>query len=324
MRLTKINVVDELPSLDGASGTAIDAEVGMNDITLSSSTVAKAQAVRGTTYRDIAIHLDGSPEDEFRLAHAEALAVDFSARMTGILTNLLPDPALFAGDFGISAIGQLVDAVTKEGDVSEMRLRQRLARLDPAHEVRRLDAFPGLLEQAVASEARWNDLFIATCPRDDEHGRWRPLIESVMFDGGRGLLLLPPKLTSCSPIRTVLVGWTDTRQSARAVAEAMPLIAQATEVHIVTVREEAHGRMGGAEVLADISAHLARHGVEATATALSTETSPTEALLAEARRISADLIVVGAYGHSRFREWVLGGVTADLLDLSPVPLFLAH
>ena len=250
MRLTKINVVDELPSLDGASGTAIDAEVGMNDITLSSSTVAKAQAVRGTTYRDIAIHLDGSPEDESRLAHAEALAVDFSAR--------------------------------------------------------------------------WNDLFIATCPRDDEHGRWRPLIESVMFDGGRGLLLLPPKLTSCSPIRTVLVGWTDTRQSARAVAEALPLIAQATQVHIVTVREEAHGRMGGAEILADISAHLARHGVEATATVLSTETSPTEALLAEARRISADLIVVGAYGHSRFREWVLGGVTADLLDLSPVPLFLAH
>lgn len=296
----------------------------MNDITLSSSSAAKAQAVRGTAYRDIAVHLDGSPEDETRLAHAEALATSFTARITGIFTNLLPDPALFAGDFGITAIGQLVDAVTEEGDVSEKRLRQRLARLGPTHELRRLDAFPGILEQAVASQARWNDLFIATCPRGDGHNRWRPMIESVMFDGGRGLLLLPPTAALRSPIKTVLIGWTDTRQSARAVAEALPLIARATQVHIVTVKEEAHGRMGGAEVLADISAHLARHGVEATATVLNTETSPTDALLAEARRISADLIVVGAYGHSRFREWVLGGVTAGLIDRAPVPLLLAH
>lgn len=302
----------------------MDTEDAMNDISLSSSTVAKAQAARGTAYRDIAIHLDGSPEDETRLAHAEALASGFAARMTGIFTNLLPDPALFAGDFGITAIGQLLDAVTEEGNVSEKRLRERLARLGLVHELRRLDAFPGLLEQAVASEARWNDLFIATCPRGDGHGRWRPLIESVMFDGGRGLYLLPPQVTLRSPIKTVLIGWTDTRQSARAVAEALPLIAHAAQVHIVTVREEAHGRMGGAEVLADISAHLARHGIEATATVLNTETSPTDALLFEARRISADLIVIGAYGHSRFREWVLGGVTADLIDSSPVPLFLAH
>lgn len=320
----KINVIGALPQLDAASETAIDAEVAMNDITLSSSTVAQAQAARGTAYRDIAIHLDGSPEDETRLAHAEALASSFAARLTGIFTNLLPDPALVAGDFGITAIGQLVDAVTEEGDVSEKRLRQRLARLGPAHELRRLDAFPGLLEQAVASEARWNDLFIATCPRDDGNSRWRSLIETVMFDGGRGLLLLPPKAALRSPIKTVLIGWTDTRQSARAVAEALPLIAHATQVHIVTVREEAHGRMGGAEILADIGAHLARHGVEATATVLNTESSPTDALLAEALRVSADLIVIGAYGHSRFREWALGGVTADLIDDVRVPLFLAH
>jgi nucleotide-binding universal stress UspA family protein len=313
-----------LHSKNGDPRSALDAEVGMNDITASSNTLANAQTARGLAYRDIAVHLDGSPEDETRLAHAEALAESYMARITGIFTNPLPDPALFAGDFGLSAIGQLVDAAREEGDVCEKRLRQRLARLGPAHEIRRLDAFPGLLEQAVATEARWNDLFIATCPREDGHGRWRSLVESVMFDAGRGLYLLPPGATLRSPIKTVLIGWTNTRQSARAVAEALPLITRAKQVHIVTVREEAHGRMGGAEVLADISAHLARHGVEATATALNTQTSPTDALLAEAKRISADLIVIGAYGHSRFREWVLGGVTADLLDGSPVPLLLAH
>lgn len=296
----------------------------MNDIAPSSNTVAKAQAVHGTAYRDIAVHLDGSSEDEVRLAHAEALAGRYAARITGIFTTLLPDPALFVGDFGISTIGQLVDSAIQEGDTSEKRLRQRLAGLVSTHELRRLDAFPGNLEQAVASEARWNDLFVATCPRGDDHSRWRFLLESVMFDGGRGLYIVPPKAAPRSSIQTVLIGWTDTRQSARAVAEALPLIAQATQVHVVTAREEAHGRMGGAEVLADISAHLARHGVETTASVLDTETSATDALLDEAQRISADLLVVGAYGHSRFREWVLGGVTAGLLDRSPVPLFLAH
>jgi nucleotide-binding universal stress UspA family protein len=291
---------------------------------MSSDKLAQASAPRAPACRDIAVHLDGSPGDEARLAHAEALAVRCTARMTGIFTNLLPDPALFAGDLGISGIGPFIDAMTAEGDVSEQRLRQRLALLGPEHELRRLDEFPGLLEQAVASEARWNDLFVATCPRDDGHARWRSLIESVMFDAGRGLYLLPPGAALRSPIATVLIGWTDTRQSARAVAEALPLIAGAAHVHIVTVREKAHGRMGGAEILADISAHLARHGVEVTAAVLDTQTTPSDALLDEAKRISADLIVVGAYGHSRFREWVLGGVTADLLDSAPVPLLMAH
>jgi nucleotide-binding universal stress UspA family protein len=244
--------------------------------------------------------------------------------VTGLFTNLLPDPAIFAGDFGITALGQLVDAATESGDTVEKRLRQRLTRLAAPHELRRIDGYPGVLEQAVASEARWNDLFVATCPREDVDDRWRALIETVMFDGGRGVYLLPPAVAPRSSIQTILIGWTDTRQSARAVAEALPLIARATQVHIVTAKEEAHGRMGGAEVLADISAHLSRHGVETTATVLSPRDSVGNALLAEAQRVSADLVVAGAYGHSRFREWVLGGVTADLLDRSTVPLLLAH
>lgn len=296
----------------------------MNDVSSSSEIARSTPAGARAAYRDIAVHLDGSPEDECRLAWAEALAASHAARLTGIFTNMLPDPALFAGDFGVSAIGQLMDTVIDEGNVVETRLKLRFGRLGPANELRRLDAFPGMLEQAVATEARWNDLFVASSPRDGEQARWRTMIESVMFDGGRGLCLLPPKVELRSTIRTVLVAWVDARQSARAVAEAMPLITQASQVLVVAVGEEAHGRMGGAEALADITAHLTRCGAKVTANVLQTETAPGEALLAEARRISADLIVAGAYGHSRFREWVLGGVTADLLASSPVPLLMAH
>lgn len=302
----------------------------MSDSALSSKPAASFQpaaALRpapGNVFRDIAVHLDGMPEDELRLAHAEALATRCDARLTGLYTNLLPDPALYAGEFGITAIGQLTEAMIEDGNSVERRLRERLARLGPTHELRRIDAFPGMLAQAVATEARWNDLFVATCPREDGLTRWNALIESVMFDGGRGLYLLPPGTMPRQAIHTILIGWVDSRQSARAIAEAMPLLGEATQVHIVTVSEEAHGRMGGAEALADVTAHLARHGVGATASVLRNDISPAESLLAEAGRISADLIVAGAYGHSRFREWILGGVTQDLLAASPVPLLLAH
>ncbi|MFC5417971.1 universal stress protein [Bosea eneae] len=322
--LMKINAQPLRPSLDDRTPCTVEAEVAMNDVSSPSETVRSAPAVGFAAYRDIAVHLDGSPEDEFRLAWAEALAASHGARLTGIFTNMLPDPALFFDEFGIAAIGQLTDAVVVEGSAIETRLNQRFDKLRPTNELRRLDAVPGMLEQAVATEARWNDLFVASSPRDGEQARWRAMIESVMFDGGRGLCLLPPKAELRSAIRTVLVAWVDSRQSARAVAEAMPLIAQASQVQVVTVSEEAHGRMGGAEALTDITAHLTRCGAKVTANALQTETTPGDALLNEARRTSADLIVAGAYGHSRFREWVLGGVTADFLASSPVPLLMAH
>jgi len=296
----------------------------MNDLALSSRAAGKLPPVSTGEYLDIAVHLDGSPEDDVRLAHAEALATHCEARLTGLFTNLLPDPALYAGEFGTTAIGQLTDGVIQEGNVTELRLLQRLARLGSPHELRRIEAVPYVLERAIASEARWNDLLVATCPRPSESLRWGPMIEGVIFDGGRSLYLVPPKTEPRAAIRTVLIAWADTRPSARAVAEALPLIGQATQVHIVTVKEEAHGRMGGAEVLADVTAHLVRHGIDATATVLDTAGSPGECLLDEVDRISADLIVAGAYGHSRFREWVLGSVTEELLSSAPVPLLVAH
>jgi len=277
------------------------------------------------SYRDIAVHLDGMPEDEVRLAHAEALAARFGAKLTGIFTNVLPDPALFAGDFGMTALGEMTDASRREADEASARLKQRFTRLGVPNELRRIDAFPGVIEDAVATEARWADLFVASCPRgDDGLTRWTGVIERVMFDGGRGLCLVPPAAKVPAAIATVLVGWVDARPSARAVAEALPLLAGAENVQVATVQEVAHGRLGGAETLVDIAAHLDRHGISTTLNVLPEAGAPAAALLDLAYRLPADLIVVGAYGHSRFREWVLGGVTADLLQSSDVPLLMAH
>lgn len=310
--------------ITGAGDSSSQVEDSMNNVASSPKLVRGARELSTAAYKDIVVHLDGTAEDDIRLAHAERLAGQCDARLTGLFTNVLPDPALYIGEFGTSLIGQLTETAVKEGDAIKWRLEQRFARLGVANELRRIQGFPGQVEHAVASEARWADLFVASCPYGDALDRWRSVIEGVMFAGGRGLYLVPHDSKSPAAIGTVLIGWVDSRQATRALTEALPLLRLATQVRLVTVQETAHGRLGGAEALVDIAAHLGRHGVEATVSVLSSPDTPAAALLDEAHRISADLLVIGAYGHSRFREWILGGVTEDLLATADLPLLMAH
>lgn len=296
----------------------------MNNVAVSPKAVRGARLLSAAAYKDIVVHLDGTAEDEIRIAHAERLAEQFGARLTGLFTNVLPDPALYIGEFGTSLIGQLTETAVNEGDAIKGRLEQRFARLGVVNELRRIQGFPGQVEHGVATEARWADLFVASCPYGDTLDRWKAVIERVIFSGGRGLYLVPHDSKPRPAIGTVLIGWVDSCQATRALTEALPLVGLATHVRLVTVQETAHGRLGGAEALADIAAHLGRHGVKATVSVLSSPDAPAVALLDEAHRISADLLVIGAYGHSRFREWILGGVTADLLATADLPLLMAH
>lgn len=132
----------------------------MNTVT-SSSDATGTRSLSTGAYKDIAVHPDGGEQDEIRLAHAEQLCVLFGARLTGLFTNMLPDPAIYSGDFGISAMGELTEAAIEEGNATKQKLEQRFARLGVANELRRIDAFPGVIEQAVANEARCSDLFVA-------------------------------------------------------------------------------------------------------------------------------------------------------------------
>jgi nucleotide-binding universal stress UspA family protein len=277
-------------------------------------------------YRDIMVHLDGTAEDEVRLAHAETIVAPLGAHLTGLYTNMLVDPALYSGEAGVVALAELDQQARDEGKATLAKLTQRFARLSVESELRKIEARPGpRFWNAVATEARLADLFIATRPHGHATAqRWGHVIESVIFQGGHGLYLVPPGVKPREAIRTILVGWLDTREAARAVAEALPLMTAATSTELVCVRDSSDGRFGGAEALADIAAHLARHGVWTTVSILPMGNTTANALLGEAKRISADIIVTGAYGHSRLREWILGGVTDDLLRNSDLPVFMAH
>jgi nucleotide-binding universal stress UspA family protein len=122
-------------------------------------------------------------------------------------------------------------------------------------------------------------------------------------------------------VRNVVIAWKDTRESARAISEAMPFLTSAANARIVTVDAE---RCPG-DAAIDIAAHLDRQGVKVEITPIeSAERTVAEILLDEAHKMSADLIVMGAYGHSRVREWILGGATREMLETSDVPMLMAH
>jgi nucleotide-binding universal stress UspA family protein len=275
-------------------------------------------------YKDIAAHLDGTPEDETRLAHAEFIAALFCAHLTGLYTNRLPDIADYSAPTSLITYVELENQLRADGEVVRKKLAERFERLGVPNELRKIEAMAGDLGRVVATEARWSDLFVASCPYGAGAGKWSSLIEDVIFEGGHGILLVPEKIKPREAIRTVVIGWLNAREAARAIAEALPLLRLATATHLVCVEEDAAGA-GPAMALFDIAAHLDRHGVTVNVKMISdAPRDAAEAMLKEAHRVSADLIVAGAYGHSRLREWILGGATRELIGRSDIPLLMAH
>ena len=276
-------------------------------------------------YRDVMVHLDGGDEDENRLAHAEMIASLAGGHLTGLYTSLLPDSAFYAESAGAAAMAQIAADIHDRGTAIQAGIEARFGRLSVPNEVRRIEEVPALMPRRAAREARWADLFVASCPYGFRSLHdWDPMVEAVMFEGGHALYLVPRGVKPREAIRTAMIGWVDTRETARAVSEALPLLRLATRTELVGVEEPGKGRLGGAEAMADIATHLARHGVETTVCIVPPAENVAASLLERAHRISADLIVAGAYGHSRFREWILGGATQDLVRTTDLPLLMAH
>jgi nucleotide-binding universal stress UspA family protein len=277
-------------------------------------------------FKDLMVHLDGTDEDEVRLAHAESIAVSFGAHLTGLYANALPEyAAAFAGEPGFTAmeaVVELEEQARSEGELVLARLEERFARVDAPNEVRRLAAQASEIPGLGVSEARWADLFVASAPyRSSDSAVGDDLLEAALFGGGHAVYAVPPGAKTRGETYAVIVAWEDTRESARAVAEAMPFLTRATKTRLVMV----DGESDSGEAAIDIAAHLDRHGVNVEiVTVEAGERTVAQALIDEARKMSADLIVMGAYGHSRFREWVLGGATREMLETAEVPILMAH
>jgi nucleotide-binding universal stress UspA family protein len=283
--------------------------------------------MEASVIRHVLVHLDGGARDEHRVQHAEAIATSCAAHLTGLYTNPV---ATFVGvmplDGGAAAaevMADLEEEVRRTGDVVERRLAGRFERLSVRTEVRRLDGTSWQIAQWAASEARCADLFVLDSPLGERALGSSELFEAVLFGGGRAVYVVPPAGKPPEAIRQVLVAWRDTRESARALAEALPFVARATRTVIVAV-DAGNGEPEQTRP-ADVARHLRRHGPSIELFLDESGGRPVaDVILDRAIGMSADLIVMGGYGHSRAREWVLGGATREMLGQSDFPILMAH
>jgi nucleotide-binding universal stress UspA family protein len=162
---------------------------------------------------------------------------------------------------------------------------------------------------------------------DSSDERMPPLIpEEVALAAGRPILVTPFSWTPSRIGRRVLVAWNARREAARAVSDALPILCKAEWVSVLVVNPEKwaispHGEEPGA----DIALYLARHGVKVQVEVAESEAAKVgEVIRARAHKAGAELVVMGAYGHSRTLELILGGVTRDMLCEMTVPVFVSH
>lgn len=274
--------------------------------------------------KDICVFLDGGPEDVARIEAGRQVAALFDAFVAGLYVNPLPEIHAIGGyAFGALEIDNLQRGVRERGDKEMKALKDRFNDLDVRNELRRHDVLESHVRDLVLYEARLFDLFITTRP----YGHENPSIEvteAVLFGSGRATLLLPPGGVATFDLDTVLIAWRNTREAARAVAEAIPFLIHANSVSVCMIGDNGESSVERAAQGTDIARHLDRHGVKVELNPVPHGRGVSQTLIEETQVADAGLIVMGGYGHSRMREWVLGGVTRDILTRATIPVLVAH
>lgn len=267
---------------------------------------------------DILVQADMTPASERRISLAVHLARRFRAHLGGLC--VLPSYELVAPPDDAAVVVQIAaDIATLKALATEAGRRFEATldreRLTGEWQVAAESPLLQLVRRALISD------LVILGQRDPDQTAGLPNPENVILACGRPALVVPYIGQFDHIGKNVLVAWNGSRESARAVHDALPLMAGSDAVTILSVDAEAEA-IGLAR---DLAGHLQRHGLKATAsTTASVGISVADTILSRAADLGSDLIVLGAYGHSRLREWVLGGVTRGILRSMTVPVLMAH
>ncbi len=281
----------------------------------------------GTTeLAEILVFVDGRTETAGILEFAGTVAEEHSAHLIGIFMQ--PEiPATptetFARGLGIV---EVIGEHRAELEKIEVEHRTRFEDIVRRHGVRSEWRSLSYLSSEVGVHAYYADLVIVARPNSTGQTAGPPgLAESLILTSGRPIIMFPPNGT-VSQVRRILVGWNARREAVRAVADALPLLVRAEAVEVLVVNDERNSDHGQ-EPAADIARHLARHGAQVEVRTLSSGGAGEEVgrfLLSQAITFGADLVVMGAYGHSYLSEWMFGSVTRTVLREASLPVLMSR
>ncbi len=273
------------------------------------------------SYATVMVHVDVDATANDRVRLAAGLADRFAADLIGVASCLLPPyPAEGAYFVTRSVVEQ------ERRDIETLLVGAETAFRAAAGADRSRIEWRAAIELPdiyLAAQARVADLVVVGRPSGPVDAARAPDPGRIALRAGRPVLVVPPGIDRLGGER-VIVGWKDTREARRALRDALPLLERAGAVTLVEICDEP-SVSEGRQHLEDVARYLTRHEVKVGAKiATHPEGRVADELVRLAKADNADLIVAGAYGHSRLGEWVLGGATRDLLASSPLCCLVSH
>jgi nucleotide-binding universal stress UspA family protein len=269
--------------------------------------------------------IDGQRENSATLEFAGMLAEEHDAHLIGVFMQ--PQPTVTPEETFARGTGMREVNETHQGQLENIEANQRAVfdEVTRRHGIASEWRCSPHFNTDVAVHTHYADLAVVARPDPTGQTAGPPqLVESLVLTSGRPIITLPPSGIALRA-RRILVGWNASREAVRAVADSLPLIVRAEAVEVLIVDHRLNSARYGQEPGADIARHLARHGAKVHVRKLSSGGRDVgRVLLSQAAAFGADLVVMGAYGHSRLRDWVFGGVTRTVLREAAVPVLMSR
>jgi nucleotide-binding universal stress UspA family protein len=274
--------------------------------------------------KDIVVNLTGATPQEFAADYAISLARLFEAHIAGVGFIYEPViPGTVLGGIPTDLIEAQREENTKAATAATSRFEAAATRAGLSAEVRILDASVAGAADLFGRIARRFDLAVVGQARPKEGATEELLIEGALFESGRPVVVVPFVQTRAATLERVLVCWDGSRPATRAIADALPFLRRAKAIDIVAVSGE-RGK-GGELAGTNMARHLARHGLQVELKRVSAGNADVpSAIKSHAAETGVDFMVMGGYGHSRLREFILGGVTRTVLTSSTIPVLMSH
>ena len=276
-------------------------------------------------FKDILVHVDGGKAAERRVEAAAVLAEANEAHLVGLHVASPAEEMPWIEGY---ATEMVIRYATERAEADRARAREVFERQTAGramtHEWREAG---GLADRTVSLHGRYADLIVLgqSDPEAAPFGTAPGIAAHVPLSAGRPCLILPYAGQWPTLGRRVLVAWDGGREAARAANDALPLLRRAERVTVVTIGDRMQGGGAADQGAATLGTHLVRHGVAVeTRNDAGGAAGVPDLLLSLAADLSSDLLVMGAYGHNRLRDLIMGGVTRAILDHMTLPVLMSH